>query len=63
MLIIRFGEDVGDMNYRYDGPQLKHGNTAVLMNQYICLYTLWIPALEIGILKLNFAEVLKIGLY
>ena len=41
---------------------LKHGSIGVLMNGYICLYTLWIPSLRIGILKLSFAEAMRIGL-
>ena len=42
---------------------LRNGSSAVLMDGYTCLYTLWISVLEIGIPKRNFTEALRIGLY
>ena len=40
---------------------LRNGRTIVSMNGYTCLYTPWIPALEIAILRQNFAEVPRTG--
>ena len=71
VLAIRFGEDVGCMNYKYDGQTNPRIHTEACINawknksvdEWVHLFVHTLDTIpKNGILKLNFAEAVRIGL-